>query len=183
MPANQLGGGFAGRDVFGKDLRKTGTASERLPVAQDSLLKSHPLFRGWDRARGLQGLQDRFVGCRAFDRGIVRWIKRSSAADAGGDRFLGGTIASAGPAGRGLDAVRGFHRLDALGQFGNARPFLFPGLMGRGGESGLELVTQGGQFGQVGIERERLTEPGLVVAKLGLGDGEVLSAPDRISEP
>ena len=44
----------------------------------------------------------------------------------------------------------------------------------RSGKSGLELVTQAGQFGQVGVVQEGLAEPGLVVAKLGLGDGEVL---------
>ena len=72
-----------------------------------------------------------------------------------------------------LDAVRGLKSLDLLGQFGNARPFLFPWLLGRAGKASLELVTQGGQFGQVGIVRKRLAQSGLIVAKLRLGDSEV----------
>ena len=69
--------------------------------------------------------------------------------------------------------VGGLESLDLLGQFGNARPFLFPWLLGRAGKAGLELVTQGGQFGQVGIVRKRLAQSGLIVAKLRFGDSEV----------
>ena len=69
--------------------------------------------------------------------------------------------------------VRGLESLDLLGQFGNARPFLFPWLLGRTGKAGLELVTQGGQFGQVGIVRKRLAQSGLIIAKLRLRDSEV----------
>ena len=93
--------------------------------------------------------------------------------DAGGDRFLGGGLLLPGSLWRGLDRVGGLDRLDPLGQFGNARPFLFPWLLGRTGKAGLELVTQGGQFGQVSIVRERLAQSGLIVAKLRLRDSEV----------
>jgi hypothetical protein len=46
---------------------------------------------------------------------------------------------------------------------------------GRAGKAGLELVTQAGQFGQVGFVSEGLAEPCLIIAKLAFGDGEVLS--------
>ncbi len=46
--------------------------------------------------------------------------------------------------------------------------------MCRTGKAGLELVTQGGQFQQVGIKGKRLTELCLVVAQLGFGNGDVL---------
>ena len=73
---------------------------------------------------------------------------------------------------------RSLERLDLLGQFGNARPLFVVRLMGRCGKPGLELVTQAGQFGQVGVVEEGLAQPGLVVAKLRLGDGEVLPDAD-----
>ncbi len=57
--------------------------------------------------------------------------------------------------------------------------FLVVWLMGRAGKPGLELVTQGGQFGQVGIKSEWRAQPCLVIAKLGLGDSEVL--PDTVA--
>ena len=47
------------------------------------------------------------------------------------------------------------------------------------GKPGLELVAQGGQFGQIGVVEEGLAQAGLVVAKLGFGDGEVL--PDAVA--
>ena len=127
----------------------------------------------------MQALQDRFVGCRAFDRGIVRWIKRSSAADAGGDRFLGGDCFWPTRWGAGLDVFAALIALICSASSETLGPSSFPGFMGRAGKAGLELVTQGGQFGQVGIVRERLAEPCLVVAKLGFGDGEVL--PDAVA--
>jgi hypothetical protein len=75
---------------------------------------------------------------------------------------------------RGFDIVCGLECFELLGHFGSARPFLFVLLMGRAGKPGLELVTQGGQFKQVGIKSKRLTELCLVVAQLGLGNGDVL---------
>ena len=57
-------------------------------------------------------------------------------------------------------------------------PSSLSGLMSRGGKPGLELVTQAGQFGQIGVVQERLAQAGLVVAQLGLGDGEVLPDTD-----
>jgi hypothetical protein len=99
--------------------------------------------------------------------------------DAGGDRFLGVGMFLPIALGRALDRVSGFDRLDLLGYFGNARPFLFPWLLGRTGKASLELVPQGGQFGQVSIVRERLAQPGLIVAKLRLRDSEV--PPDAVA--
>ena len=61
--------------------------------------------------------------------------------DAGGDRFLGGGMFLPVALGRGLNRVGGLESLDLLGQFGNARPFLFAWLLGRTGKAGLELVT------------------------------------------
>ena len=52
-------------------------------------------------------------------------------------------------------------------------PSCFPGSWGRAGKAGLELVTQGGQFGQVSIVRKRLAQSGLIIAKLRLRDLEV----------
>ncbi len=52
------------------------------------------------------------------------------------------------------------------GEFGNARPLLIGRLLSRTGKSGLELVTQAGQFGQVGVVEERLAQACLVIAKL-----------------
>ena len=67
---------------------------------------------------------------------------------------------------RGLDTVHGLQRLDAFREFRNARPLLFSRLMRRTGKSGLELVTQAGQFGQVGVVEERLAKACLVIAEL-----------------
>jgi len=69
------------------------------------------------------------------------------AADAGGDWLLGGGVLLPDPLRRGLDARCRLSRLDFLSQVGNARPLLVVWLRGRTGKTGLELVTQGGQFG------------------------------------
>jgi hypothetical protein len=68
------------------------------------------------------------------------------AANAGSDRFLGGGVFLSVPLRLGLNRVGGLHGFDLLGQIGNAWPFLFSRLLGRGGKASLELVTQGGQF-------------------------------------
>ena len=75
--------------------------------------------------------------------------------------------------GRGLNRVGGLDCLDLLGQVGNARPSLFSCLLDRAGKTGLELVTQIGQFGQVLFMRKRLAQTGLVVTKLRSCDSEV----------
>ena len=106
------------------------------------------------RRRGGGGL-NRLVGCRICLR---------SAADAGGDGFLGGGVLLAGTLRRGLDAIRGLEGFDLLGQVGCTRPFLFVRLMAAGRKSGLELVAQARQFGQVGFKREGFAETCLVVA-------------------
>ena len=96
------------------------------------------------------------------------------AADARGDGLLGGAAAFADALRRGLDGVCGLERLDLFGEFGNARLRFAVLLRSRAGKAGLELVAQGGQLGQVGVVEEGLAEARLVVAKLGLRDGEVL---------
>ena len=73
-------------------------------------------------------------------------------------------MAPGGTLRRRLDAVRGFQRLDLLGQFGDAGRRFGAWLRRRAGKPGLELVAQRSQLGQVGIVGERLAEAGLVVA-------------------
>jgi hypothetical protein len=68
-----------------------------------------------------------------------------------------------GPLGHGLPgnecgAVGGLQGLDLLGQFGNARPRFGSGLGRHSGQAGLELVTQGGEFGQVSFVGEGLLQ-------------------------
>ena len=53
------------------------------------------------------------------------------AADAGGDRLLGGGMLLPDALRRGLDAVRGLEGFDPFGQFGNAWPLPFAWLLGR----------------------------------------------------
>jgi hypothetical protein len=74
----------------------------------------------------------------------------------------------------GFDAVRDLEDFDLFGQFGD-RGLRFIGLdLSRSGKPGLELVSQAGQFGQIQLMDEGHAEPGLVVTKLRLGDGEAL---------
>lgn len=95
------------------------------------------------------------------------------AANASGDRFLGGELFLPVSLGRGLNRVRGLENLDPLGYFKNARPFVFSRLLGRTGKTSLELVPQSSQFGQVRIVGEWLAVAGLVVAELQLRDSVV----------
>jgi len=69
-----------------------------------------------------------------------------AAADAGGDRLLGGGMLLPDALRRCLDVVRGFERLYLLGDFGNARSLLVVRLISRTGKARFELVTQTGQF-------------------------------------
>ena len=75
--------------------------------------------------------------------------------------------------GRGLNRVGGHKSLDPLRDFGHTRPFLVPWLLDRTGKPNIELVTQGGQFGQVSIVRKRLAQSGLVVSELRLRYTEI----------
>ena len=84
-----------------------------------------------------------------------------------------------GPVGRSLDCVRGLQHFDLLGEFRNAWQQFGIRLRGRCGKASLEPVAQRGQFGQNGVVEEGLAEACLVVAKLGLCDGEVL--PDAVA--
>ena len=102
------------------------------------------------------------------------------AADAGGDRFLGGGLLLPDALRRRLDAVRGLERLDLSRPSSETLGLGFVALhLSRRRKASLELVTQAGQFGQIGVVEEGLAEAGLVVAQLGLGDGEVL--PDAVA--
>lgn len=75
----------------------------------------------------------------------------------------------------GVDAVRDRKCFDAFGQFRNARSFCFARFVSRRRKPRFELITQCGQFRPIPLQGERLSEPSLVVAKLGLGDAEVLA--------
>ena len=89
-------------------------------------------------------------------------------------------MAVSGTLRRGLDGMCGLERLDPLGKFGNARR-AFAALLGTSpGQSGLELIAQDGQFGQVSIMREGCAESGLVVAELGLRRSPGLAVRVRI---
>ena len=63
--------------------------------------------------------------------GLCQRIRRGKCSrpppDAGGDRFLGARVFLPVSLGRGFNCVGSLDRLDLLGYFGNARPFLFPG--------------------------------------------------------
>ena len=109
--------------------------------------------------------------------GRGNWLRPPS--DAGGDRFLGGGMFLSVSLGRGVDAVRGLKSLDPLTQLGHARPFVFAWLVGRAGKAGFELITQCGQFGQVGVVQEGLAQAGLVITKLRFCDSEI--SPDAIA--
>ena len=77
--------------------------------------------------------------------------------------------------GHGFDGVRGLERLDLLGEFGNARPFFLPGFWAVAERPALSWSRKPGQFGQVAFMNEGLAETCLIITKLALGDGEVLS--------
>jgi hypothetical protein len=72
---------------------------------------------------------------------------------------------------RGFDSVGGLERLDLVGKFGSSRAAILAGLVPCCGQFRLELIAQFGQFRQICLMRERLAQAGLVVAKLGFGDG------------
>ena len=80
---------------------------------------------------------------------------------------------------RGLDVVRGLERLDLFGQFGNAWRASLPGSGALPERPALSWSRKVGQFGQVSVVKEGLAQAGLVVAKLGFGNGEVL--PDAVA--
>src|ERR1017187_2621816 len=82
-------------------------------------------------------------------------------ADAGGDGLLGGRLLLADALWRGPDGVHDLERPYLLGEFGSARPFRVVWLMSRRGKTGLELVTQAGQFGKIRIMQEGFAETGL----------------------
>ena len=54
-------------------------------------------------------------------------------------------------------------------QFGSVWLSFVAGLVGPADKSDLELITQGGQLGQVGIVREGLAQAGLTGAKVNSG--------------
>lgn len=87
-------------------------------------------------------------------------------ADAGRDWLLGGRTLLLVALRRGFDGNGGFQCFDPLGQFGNGRAVLFATIMLRGGQAGLELVPQAGQFSQVGIACEWLAQAFPVAPRL-----------------
>jgi hypothetical protein len=113
------------------------------------------------------------IRCGSGGSTVCRKLRRPPA-DAGSDWFLGVKVLLPGTLGRGLDGVSGLERFDAPGQLGNVRSCVPAFRLRRAGKAGLELVPQAREFGQVAFMRERLSEPGLIVAELALGDGQVL---------
>ena len=135
----------------------------------------------------LKALTERLGGSWTLGRGFLRKSfnpdshrgidSRNSRppADARGDRFLRCQLLLTNALRRALDGIRGFEGFDPVCEFRDVWPIVVARLMRSRRKPSLELIAEVGQFGQIAIIEKGFAQPGLVIAELRLGDGEVLA--------